>query len=163
MFNNEPLAGVSFFYQVWLPKFMRTSLYLVTLLLLAAPFLHLIGHADEYRDDVLANPNDQTHSSAGRSSSYTVSPANGWTTGGEEITITGSGFSNLAFTNTTYDGINHQWATSNLDMSDQAGQWNAVAVDSNGHIHVVQIKDESYQIRHSVNDGTGWNTVAINN
>ena len=49
-----------------------------------------------------------------------------------------------------------------MDFSDQAGRWNAVAVDSNGHIHVVQIKDESYQIRHSVNDGTGWNTVGIN-
>ena len=51
----------------------------------------------------------------------TISPSTGWTAGGEEITITGSGFSDLAITNTTYDGINHQWVTSNLDMSDQAG------------------------------------------
>ena len=49
-----------------------------------------------------------------------------------------------------------------MDYSDQAGRWNAVAVDSNGHIHVVQIKDDSYQIRHSVNDGTGWNSGKIN-
>ena len=49
-----------------------------------------------------------------------------------------------------------------MDYSDQAGRWNAVAVDSNGHIHVVQIKDESYQIRHSVNDGTGWISNGIN-
>ena len=49
-----------------------------------------------------------------------------------------------------------------VDYSDQAGRWNAVAVDSNGHIHVVQIKDESYQIRHSVNDGTGWISGKIN-
>ncbi len=95
-------------------------------------------------------------------SSWVVSPSNGWTTGGEEITITGSGFSDLAFSNTTDDGINHQWVETTMDYSDQAGRWNAVAVDSNGHIHVVQIKDDSYQIRHSVNDGTGWNTAVIN-
>jgi len=91
-----------------------------------------------------------------------VSSSSGWITGGEEITITGSGFSALADTNVTYDGINHQWTTSNLDMSDQAGRWNAIGVDSNGHLHVVQIKDGNYQIRHSVNDGTGWNSVKIN-
>jgi hypothetical protein len=95
-------------------------------------------------------------------SSWVVSPSNGWATGGEEITITGSGFSDIAFTNRTDDGINHQWVETTMDYSVQAGRWNAVAVDSNGHIHVVQIKDESYQIRHSVNDGTGWNTVGIN-
>ena len=95
-------------------------------------------------------------------SSWVVSPSNGWTTGGEEITITGSGFSDLAFSNITDDGINHQWVESTMDYSDQAGRWNAVAVDSNGHIHVVQIKDDSYQIRHSVNDGTGWISGKIN-
>jgi len=30
--------------------------------------------------------------------------------GGEELTITGSGFSELAYSNTTYDGINYQWS-----------------------------------------------------
>ena len=95
-------------------------------------------------------------------SGWVVSPSNGWTTGGEEITITGSGFSDLAFSNITDDGINHQWVETTMDYSDQAGRWNAVAVDSNGHIHVVQIKDESYQIRHSVNDGTGWISGKIN-
>ncbi|MGB1632784.1 MAG: IPT/TIG domain-containing protein, partial [Candidatus Poseidoniaceae archaeon] len=38
-----------------------------------------------------------------------LSVNSGWITGGEEITITGSGFSNLDDTNVTYDGINHQW------------------------------------------------------
>ena len=68
-----------------------------------------------------------------------VSVSSGWTSGGEEITITGNGFSDLDDTNVTYDGVNHQWAPSNLDMSNQAGRWNAIGVDSNGHIHVVQI------------------------
>ena len=91
----------------------------------------------------------------------TISPPSGWTSGGEEITITGSGFTDLAFSNTTDDGINHQWVETTMDYSDQAGRWNAVAVDSNGHIHVVQIKDGNYEIRHSVNDGTGWNSGKI--
>ena len=91
-----------------------------------------------------------------------VSQSSGWTTGGDEITITGSGFTDLDDTNVSYDGINHQWAPSNLDMSSQAGRWNAIGVDSNGHIHVVQIKDGNYQIRHSYNNGSGWNSVKIN-
>ena len=91
-----------------------------------------------------------------------ISPSSGWNSGGEEITISGTGFSDLAFSNITDDGINHQWVETTMDYSDQAGRYNAVAVDSNGHIHVVQIKDESYQIRHSVNDGTGWISSGIN-
>ena len=103
--------------------------------------------------------NEIQHSSPLQTS---LSDSSGWMTGGEEVTITGNGFSDLDETNVTYDGINHQWASSNLDMSSQAGRWNAIGVDSNGHIHVVQIKAESYQIRHSVNDGSGWNSMKIN-
>ena len=103
--------------------------------------------------------NEIQHSSPLQTS---LSDSSGWMTGGEEVTITGNGFSDLDETNVTYDGINHQWASSNLDMSSQAGRWNAIGVDSNGHIHVVQIKAESYQIRHSVNEGSGWNSMKIN-
>ncbi len=141
---------------------MRISLSLITLLLLMVPLGHIITSSDEQDLGVLSNFEDNSLKIPARSSSYTVSPATGWTTGGEEITITGSGFSGLAFSNTTDDGINHQWVETTMDYSDQAGRWNAVAVDSNGHIHVVQIKDESYQIRHSVNDGTGWISGKIN-
>ena len=138
---------------------MRTCMFMVTVLLLGVSFSSGLPLFVQEEVDV-ESPN--VHQSGERSSTYTVNPTTGWTTGGEEITITGSGFSALAFSNTTDDGINHQWVETTMDYSDQAGVWNAVAVDSNGHIHVVQIKDESYQIRHSVNDGTGWNTVGIN-
>ncbi len=134
-------------------------MFMVTVLLLGVSFSSGLPLFVQEEVDV-ESPN--VHQSGERSSTYTVNPTTGWTTGGEEITITGSGFSALAFSNTTDDGINHQWVETTMDYSDQAGVWNAVAVDSNGHIHVVQIKDESYQIRHSVNDGSGWNTVAIN-
>ena len=91
----------------------------------------------------------------------TISPSSGWTSGGEEITITGSGFSDLAFSNTTNDGINHQWVESTLDYTDEAGRFNSIVMDSNGHLHVVHINGGNYQIRHSIYDGTSWNSVKI--
>ena len=65
-----------------------------------------------------------------------VSSSSGWITGGEEITITGSGFSALDDTNVTYDGINHQWAKTTADFGTEAGHENAMAIDSNGHVPV---------------------------
>jgi hypothetical protein len=91
----------------------------------------------------------------------TISPSSGWTTGGEEITITGSGFSDIAFSNTTDDGINHQWVETTMDYTDEAGRYNAIAVDSSGLVHAVHINGGNYQIRHSVYDGTSWNSVKI--
>ena len=93
----------------------------------------------------------------------TISPSSGWTSGGEAITITGSGFSDLAFSNITDDGINHQWVEATADYTDQAGRYNAIVMDSNGHLHVVHINGGNYQIRHSVYDGNSWNSVTINN
>ena len=48
-----------------------------------------------------------------------------------------------------------------MDYTDEAGRWNAIAMDSSGYIHVVHINGENYQIRHSVHDGTSWNSVKI--
>jgi hypothetical protein len=93
----------------------------------------------------------------------TISPSSGWTTGGEEITITGSGFSDLAFTNTTYDGINHQWVKTTADYGDEAGHENAIAVDSNGHVHIVHASGNNYQFTHSVYDGSSWTPTSIKN
>lgn len=132
---------------------MRSGLVLAVVLALLASMLPV--------DPVSLQPEHNMVQHTG-SMQTTVTPTQGWMSGGEDIEITGSGFSDLAFTNVTRDGINHQWAASNLDMSDQAGRWNAVGVDSNGHIHVVQIKDGNYEIRHSVHDGTSWNSVKIN-
>ena len=128
--------------------------WLMTIVLLAMTLSPMLNSPDRFEDSspfVQSSPLQTT-----------LYSASGWTTGGEEITLTGSGFSDLAFSNTSYDGLTHQWATSNLDMSSQAGKWNAIGVDSNGHIHVVQIKDGNYEIRHSVNDGNGWVSGKIN-
>jgi len=142
---------------------MRSKAFLLVLMLcLSASTSILFDFSDESTLSVVDDILRSDSKSSTDTSSWAVSPSNGWTTGGEEIIITGSGFTDLAFSNRTDDGINHQWVKTTMDYSVQAGRWNAVAVDSNGHIHVVQIKDESYQIRHSVNDGTGWSTAEIN-
>ena len=91
----------------------------------------------------------------------TVSPNTGWTSGGEEIIITGSGFLDLRDTNVTYDGINHQWAKSTANYADQSGQENAIVVDSNGHIHIVSAAGDNYDFIHSVYDGTSWSVTSI--
>jgi hypothetical protein len=146
-----------------LPRIMRSKAFLLVLMLcLSASTSILFDFSDESTLSVVDDILRSDSKSSTDTSSWAVSPSNGWTTGGEEIIITGSGFTDLAFSNRTDDGINHQWVKTTMDYSVQAGRWNAVAVDSNGHIHVVQIKDESYQIRHSVNDGTGWSTAEIN-
>ena len=90
-----------------------------------------------------------------------LSTSSGWITGGEEVTITGSGFSNLDDTNVTYDGINHQWTRATADFADESGLENAIVVDSNGHVHIVAISGTSYDIRHSVFDGSSWTSTKI--
>ena len=133
---------------------MRT--WLVTALLLAVLTSPMLSQP-EVLEDVEATANYSTPLQT------TVSPSTGWTSGGEEIIITGSGFLDLADRNVTDDGQTHQWAQTTADYSDEAGRWNAVAVDSNGHVHVVHIKDTSYQLRHSVYDGTSWSSSGIKN
>ena len=129
-------------------------IWLVTAVLLAVALSPMLNAAVEFEDA------DSIHRSSPLQ--VTLSSASGWTTGGEEITIAGSGFSNLAFSNITDDGINHQWAETTADYTDEAGTWNSIAVDSNGHVHVVHINGGNYQIRHSVYDGSNWNSVKIN-
>jgi hypothetical protein len=104
--------------------------------------------------------NEIQHSSSLQTS---LSDSSGWMTGGEEITITGSGFSDLAFTNTTYDGINHQWTKTTADYGTEAGHENAIAVDSNGHVHIVHASGDGYAFTHSVYDGSSWTPSHIKN
>ena len=141
---------------------MRLLTLWVTVMLLgvAFPSVHLL--ADDSQQGIQSNLSNDIRQSDARSSTYTVSPANGWTSGGEEITITGSGFSDIAFSNTTDDGINHQWVESTMDYTDEAGRYNSIVMDSNGHLHAVHISGGNYQIRHSIHDGNSWNSLKIN-
>ena len=104
-------------------------IWLVTALILAVLASPLFTQP-EVLEDVESNVNYSTPLQT------TVSPSTGWTSGGEEIIITGSGFLDLRDTNVTYDGINHQWSKSTANYGYKSGQENAIAVDSNGHIHI---------------------------
>ena len=92
---------------------MRT--WLVTALLLAVLASPLFTQP-EVLEDIEENVNYSTPLQT------TVSPSTGWTSGGEEIIITGSGFLDLRDRNVTYDGINHQWAQTTADYSDESGR-----------------------------------------
>ena len=72
------------------------------------------------------------------------------------MTITGTGFADLAHHNTSYDGLTHHWTTSTADYADQAGLENAIVMDSSGNLHIVHINGGNYEIRHSVYDGSSW-------
>ena len=101
--------------------------WFVTVVFLAMTMSPLVDHFTQLED---------THKQIQSSSPIqtTLSSSSGWITGGEEITITGSGFSNLRDTNVTYDGINHQWMKSTADYGNEAGHENAIAIDSKGHV-----------------------------
>ena len=90
-----------------------------------------------------------------------LSATSGWTSGGEDLTITGTGFRDMADRNVSYDGMNHQWTKTTADYTDQSGPENAIVVDSNGHVHVVYINGGNYKIMHAEFDGSGWNTGEV--
>ncbi len=54
-------------------------------------------------------------------SGWVVSPSNGWTTGGEEIIITGTGFMDMAFKNVTSDGEAYTWTISTANYVTSSG------------------------------------------
>ncbi|MAH41629.1 MAG: hypothetical protein CMO41_05220, partial [Verrucomicrobiales bacterium] len=67
---------------------------LVTLLLLSAFFLpFMVEDSLVERTGFL----DERAQPAFSSSNYSVSPSEGWTTGGQTLTITGTGFLDMAF------------------------------------------------------------------
>jgi hypothetical protein len=138
---------------------MRWVSFLVFLLLVS--LVHIDVHEPQYQLQNQPSHSTDAPPAGGRSSTISVSPATGWTTGGEEITITGSGFLDLAFSNATYDGINHQWTKTTADYTDGSGPENAIVVDSNGHVHVVYINGGNHKIMHAEFDGSVWNTAEV--
>ena len=92
-----------------------------------------------------------------------LSSTTGWTTGGEDLAITGTGFLSMAERNVSYDGLSHQWTKTTADYGSEAGHENAIAVDSNGHVHIVHASGDGYAFTHSVYDGTSWTPTSIKN
>lgn len=71
---------------------MRPYLFTVTLLLLLFPMAQILPNIEESQYDTMSEFTESTPKFSARSSNFSVVPSSGWTTGGEEITITGSGF-----------------------------------------------------------------------
>jgi hypothetical protein len=97
------------------------------------------------------------------STAISVSPNSGWTTGGETITITGSGFLDMAFKNVTNDGETYTWTTSTINYVTGAGYSPSVVVDSNGTIHIVHVIWSDDQLWHSklTAGSTTWSHTKI--
>ena len=135
---------------------------LVTLLLLSSFLLPLMI------EDSLVNRTaslDEPVEPAFSSTNYSVSPSEGWTTGGQTLTITGSGFLDMAFKNVTSDGEPYTWTTNTINYVTGAGYSPSVVVDSNGTIHIVHViwsDDELWHSKLTVGSTTWSHTKIMN-
>ena len=130
---------------------MRT--WLVTAVLVAVALTPMLHSIPMLEDEAPVAPSSPLQVS--------LSATSGWTSGGEDLTITGTGFRDMADRNVTYDGMNHQWTKTTADYTDGSGPENAIVVDSNGHVHVVYINGGNFKIMHAEFDGSGWNTGEV--
>ena len=90
-----------------------------------------------------------------------ISPTSGTITGGDQITITGTGFSSLAYNNLTDDGLTHSWTSSTVDYIQGGYGDQAIATTSNGDVHIVYWNYDNHQLKHAVYDGTSWTRSVI--
>ena len=135
--------------------------HLVTLLLLGVFLSPLLTNLPPAPSSHLSVHNPPSYT--GESSNFTVSPSSGWTTGGEEITITGTGFLDMAFQNVTSDGEPYTWTTTTANYVTKSGLSPTVAVDSNGTVHIVHVNWDTDQLWHSTLTGGSWNHDFIAN
>ena len=116
--------------------------------------------ADIVVDEPSLIQDEETNSVSGRSSTiatnWAVSPANGFTDGGTELTITGSGFLDMAFKNVTSDGVAYEWTESTASYVISSGWDPSIGVDSNGTVRIVSSNLESDDISLSSYDGSTW-------
>jgi len=141
---------------------MQRSSCLVTFLLLAticSPLLLAVGNST---DNESLNSTVTQHSQS-RTTTYSVSPVNGWTTGGEEITITGTGFLDMAYKNVTSDGEAYTWTTTTANYVYHSGWDPSIGVDSNGTVHIAHSNLDSDDFWLSSYDGSTWAHVKIRN
>jgi hypothetical protein len=91
-----------------------------------------------------------------KSSNYSVNTSTGWTSGGEEIIITGTGFLDMAFKNLTHDGNAYTWTTMTANYVTSSGWDPTIGVDSTGTVHIVSSNMNSDDFWHSTYDGSTW-------
>jgi len=136
---------------------------MVSALLLVVALTPFLMMGNQHPTDSTADFSQNVHEAAGRSTTYSMSPANGWTTGGEELTITGTGFLDMAFMNVTSDGEAYTWTTSTANYATANGVDPSIGVDSNGTVHIVSQSWQDDQLWHSTFDGASWAHSMIKN
>ena len=140
---------------------MRIRIFVVTLLLLAMTITPSLVLGDEHQSDANLPISQDGHQVGERTTTYSVSPVNGWTTGGEEIIITGTGFLDMAYSNVTSDGEAYTWTTTTANYVTSSGWDPSIGVDSNGTVHIVSSNMDSDDFWHSTYDGSTWTHLKI--
>ena len=127
--------------------------YILIFILLAAVMSPLIDLND---DEALLEQNVSSSISGAA-----ISPTSGSISGGENLTITGNGFLDLASNSITNDGLTHTWSMSIADSIQGGYGANAIGVSSNGDVHIVYFNYDTRQLKHAVYDGQSWSRSVI--
>lgn len=123
--------------------------------------MHVLIPDDSASNEMLGTSDSESYVSL--RSSTSVNPSSGWTTGGEEITITGTGFLDMAFKNVTSDGESYSWTATTANYVTKSGMSPTVAVDSNGTVHIVHVNWDTEQLWHSTLSSGSWSHAFISN
>ena len=94
-------------------------------------------------------------------SGTSVSPSSGSMNGGQNLTITGSGFLEMATNSLTNDGLTHSWSMSVADSIQGGYGENDIGVTSNGDVHIVYFNYDTRQLKHAVHNGQSWSRSVI--
>ena len=94
-------------------------------------------------------------------SGASLSSSSGSMNGSENLTITGSGFLDLATNSISHNGQSYSWSTSTVDYVQGSHGSNAVGVTSDGNVHIVYYNIDTNQLRHAEYNGQSWTRSTI--
>ena len=134
----------------------------LALIFLLSMMVPLAIHAGHFASESpLQDGHQAAYTGSSSNLSATFSPTSGWTTGGQNITITGSGFLEMATNNIYDDGLTHSWTTTTVDYIQGGYGDQAIAVTSNGDVHIVYWNHDTHELKHAIYDGSGWTKSVI--
>ena len=128
----------------------------LSLLLLCALCMPMVTPQPELSEDV--NP---SFTSGTAISGASLSSSSGSMSGSENLTITGSGFLDLATNSITHTGQSYSWSTSTVDYVQGSYGSNAVGVTSDGNVHIVYYNYDTNQLRHAEYNGQSWTRSTV--
>ena len=95
-------------------------------------------------------------SSARNPSNLVISPSSGSHFGGDNITLTGSGFS-------SFFPAADPWENFTIDSSANVGQYSSIVADSNSELHIAYHDATNGHLKYASNTGGSWNHYPIDN